>query len=52
MPKSYKDLREKLLEVQARVLQGDAQSVERQHQEGKWTARERITGLLDPGSFV
>jgi propionyl-CoA carboxylase beta subunit len=31
---------------------GGAQRVERQHQAGKLTARERLERLLDPGSFV
>src|SRR5262249_32495087 len=31
---------------------GSAAAVERQHQRGKLTARERIELLLDPGSFV
>jgi propionyl-CoA carboxylase beta chain len=31
---------------------GPARAVERQHAKGKMTARERIDGLLDPGSFT
>ncbi len=31
---------------------GSARAVERQHAKGKMTARERIAGLLDPGSFT
>jgi propionyl-CoA carboxylase beta chain len=31
---------------------GSARAVERQHARGKMTARERIDGLLDPGSFT
>ena len=31
---------------------GGAEAIERQHQRGKLTARERIERLLDPGSFV
>jgi propionyl-CoA carboxylase beta chain len=31
---------------------GSARAVERQHARGKMTARERIAGLLDPGSFT
>lgn len=30
---------------------GGAERVEKQHQEGKWTARERVQFLLDEGSF-
>ena len=31
---------------------GGAERIDKQHAEGKLTARERITELLDPGSFV
>src|SRR5579864_5840439 len=31
---------------------GSKRAVERQHARGKMTARERIDGLLDPGSFT
>ncbi len=31
---------------------GSQRAVERQHARGKLTARERIEGLLDPGSFT
>ncbi|MDQ3941420.1 MAG: methylmalonyl-CoA carboxyltransferase, partial [Actinomycetota bacterium] len=34
------------------ALAGGAEAIERQHQRGKLTARERIEKLLDPGSFV
>src|SRR6202451_1577712 len=34
------------------VHAGSARAVERQHAKGKMTARERIDGLLDPGSFT
>src|SRR5215472_17038465 len=34
------------------VHAGSQRAVERQHAKGKMTARERIDGLLDPGSFV
>jgi propionyl-CoA carboxylase beta chain len=45
--------REKLaaLDEQAE-LGGGADRIEKQHQEGKLTARERIDLLLDPGSFI
>ena len=42
----------KLAEVQASVLRGDRKAVDKQHREGKLTARERIEKLLEPGSFV
>jgi propionyl-CoA carboxylase beta chain len=39
------------MEREARLGGGEAR-IERQHQAGKLTARERIEALLDPGSFV
>jgi propionyl-CoA carboxylase beta chain len=39
------------LNAQALLGGGDAR-VERQHQAGKLTARERIERLFDPGTFV
>src|SRR3954454_5141998 len=45
--------REKLAALDAQAeLGGGQQRIEKQHQEGKLTARERIELLLDPGSFV
>ena len=32
-------------------LGGDPDEVQRQHDQGKMTARERVEALLDPGSF-
>ncbi|MCH7977602.1 MAG: acyl-CoA carboxylase subunit beta [Acidobacteria bacterium] len=52
MPNSYNEVRKKLLDMEIHALQGDAKAVEKQHQGGKWTARERIAKLLDRGSFV
>jgi propionyl-CoA carboxylase beta chain len=34
------------------AVHGSERAVERQHAKGKMTARERIDGLLDPGSFT
>ena len=43
----------KLEEMEARALEGGgAARLQRQHEAGKLSARERIDGLLDPGSFV
>ena len=42
------ELRDRL----AQAAQAPAAAVERQHAKGKFTARERIEHLLDPGSFV
>jgi acetyl-CoA carboxylase carboxyltransferase component len=52
MPKSYSELRDRLLQLEERVLHGNEKAIEKQHREGKWTARERLGKLLDPGSFV
>src|SRR6266567_7627064 len=47
---------DKIADLQARrndaVHAGSQRAVERQHAMGKMTARERIDGLLDPGSFT
>src|SRR5437773_9600483 len=52
MAKSKEELEAKLRAIEASVLAGEPAAVERQHSEGKLTARERIERLLDPGSFV
>ena len=40
-------------EVRAKMLKGGGDArIKAQHDKGKFTARERITGLLDDGSFV
>ena len=36
----------------AALVAGGEEAIERQHQRGKLTARERVERLLDPGSFV
>ncbi len=46
------EMEAKLRSLEERVLASDARMVERQHTEGKLTARERVARLLDPGSFV
>ncbi len=43
---------EELRHRRERARTGDPQAVEKQHERGKLTARERIDLLLDPGSFV
>lgn len=47
---------EKIEEYQrkrARILQmGGPEAVERQHKDGKWTARERVEYFFDPGTFT
>jgi propionyl-CoA carboxylase beta chain len=55
-PQQPKTMKERVQELRARKEQalhaGSRQAVEVQHDKGKLTARERIDGLLDPGSFV
>ncbi|MFC2097405.1 acyl-CoA carboxylase subunit beta [Bacteroidota bacterium] len=47
--KRFKQLEEKNLHAE---LGGGKERIEKQHKAGKKSARERITALLDPGSFV
>ena len=48
-----KDKFEKLTEMRERSkLAGGEARIKRQHERGKYTARERIEKLLDPGTFV
>lgn len=49
MPDRLDDLRRRRERVQA---MGGSERVQRQHEAGKLTARERLEHLLDPGSFV
>ena len=55
-PQQPKTMKERVEELRTRKEQalhaGSEQAVEVQHDKGKLTARERIDGLLDPGSFV
>jgi len=47
------DVREVLRDRRERMLEGGgADRIESQHQKGKLTARERLSGLLDEGSFI
>jgi len=50
------DMRKKLEELEQRRASltegGGSAQIEKQHQRGKLTARERIAKLLDPGTFV
>jgi len=52
MPKGREELQKKLGEMERNVLEGDSKAAQKQHSEGKLTARERIERLLDFGSFV
>ena len=55
-PQQPKTMKERVEELRTRKEQalhaGSEKAVEVQHDKGKLTARERIDGLLDPGSFV
>lgn len=46
---------DKLNELESKTQEAEAgggkQRIDKQHESGKWTARERIDYLLDPGSF-
>src|SRR5262249_28664642 len=52
MPKTRSDFTTSLDTVERQVLAGDERAVARQHSENRLTARERVTALLDPDSFV
>lgn len=47
------DKRQKLIELQAKLINGGGdKAIEKQHEKNKYTARERISMLLDDNSFV
>src|ERR1700677_3822117 len=51
-PETYEEKREQLQELRDEAIHhASAAAVEKQHAKGKYTARERIEKLLDPGSF-
>jgi methylmalonyl-CoA decarboxylase subunit alpha len=50
--KTMRDEVDFFMKERAGIEQGDAESIKKQHEKGKLTARERIARLLDPGSFV
>lgn len=49
--KNTQDLKQ-VLQKKQEILEGDVARVQKQHDAGKLTARERIAKLLDQGSFV
>ena len=49
MSSRFSDLDQKRREL---LLGGGAEKIEKQHRQGKLTARERLGLLLDPDSFV
>jgi len=49
----YEDFRAELQSYREKArLFGGKEAIEKIHGEGRMTARERLEGLLDPGSFV
>ncbi len=51
-PETYEEKRAQLEELKHEAVHaGSEAAVEKQHAKGKYTARERIDKLLDPGSF-
>src|SRR6202047_3061616 len=51
-PETYEEKLAQLEELrQEAVHAGSEQAVAKQHERGKYTARERVQKLLDPGSF-
>ncbi len=51
-PETYAEKLAQLQELRGEAVQGSsAQAVEKQHAKGRYTARERVQKLLDPGSF-
>src|SRR6059036_717911 len=50
-PETYEEKLDQLEELRAAAQSGSESAVEKQHERGKLTARERIDKLLDPGSF-
>ena len=50
-PETFEEKLAQLEELRQASLSGSETAVEKQHERGKMTARERIEKLLDPGSF-
>jgi propionyl-CoA carboxylase beta chain len=50
-PETFEEKLAQLQELRQASLSGSESAVEKQHEKGKLTARERIEKLLDPGSF-
>src|ERR1700734_969296 len=50
-PETYEEKLEQLHELRDQALHSAPEAEEKQHARGKYTARERIDLLLDPGSF-
>src|SRR5690242_13863358 len=51
-PETYEEKLAQLQEIRYEAVHAGSESaVEKQHAKGKYTARERVEKLLDPGSF-
>src|SRR5271169_6529056 len=50
-PETYEEKLEQLQDLREQALHSAPEAEEKQHARGKYTARERIEKLLDPGSF-
>src|SRR6185437_4998812 len=50
-PETYEEKLDQLHELREAALHSAPEAEEKQHARGKYTARERIEKLLDPGSF-
>src|SRR5256885_626697 len=52
-PSRLRELTDELVQLEARLrLAGGPEKIDRQHQQGKLTARERLEKLLDKGAYV
>jgi propionyl-CoA carboxylase beta chain len=50
-PETYEERLAQLTALRAEAAHAEGPAVEKQHERGKMTARERVERLLDPGSF-
>src|SRR2546421_12031168 len=50
-PETYEEKLAQLEEIRQAALHSAPEAEEKQHAKGKYTARERVEKLLDPGSF-
>ncbi|MCK4790402.1 MAG: acyl-CoA carboxylase subunit beta [Desulfobacteraceae bacterium] len=50
--KSKESLLERFVQKDQEIVKGDPKAIQKQHERNRLTARERISLLLDPGTFV
>ncbi len=50
--KSKESLLERFAQKDQEIVKGDPKAIQKQHEKNRLTARERISLLLDPGTFV